>query len=89
MAKNYNTGKKGITGNTVIVGDLPIAVALRKFKKKVEESGVLQDYLDKQFYEKPTTERKRKKGSNLRQNGRGRREGKQQYVNFMTNIYFS
>jgi small subunit ribosomal protein S21 len=63
MAKNYNTGKKGITGNTVIVGDLPIAVALRKFKKKVEESGVLQDYLDKQFYEKPTTERKRKKGA--------------------------
>jgi small subunit ribosomal protein S21 len=36
---------------------------LRKFKKKVEESGVLQDYLDKQFYEKPTTERKRKKGA--------------------------
>lgn len=63
MAKNYNTGKKGVTGNTVIVGDLPIAVALRKFKKKVEESGVLQDYLDKQFYEKPTTERKRKKGA--------------------------
>ena len=64
MAKQFNNaGKKGITGNTVYVGEMPIAVALRKFKKKVEESGVLQDYLAKQFYEKPTTERKRKKGA--------------------------
>jgi small subunit ribosomal protein S21 len=62
MAKNYNTGRKGITGNMVIV-DGDFNKALRKFKKKVEESGVLQDYLDKQFYEKPTTERKRKKGA--------------------------
>jgi small subunit ribosomal protein S21 len=62
MAKNYNTGRKGITGNMVIV-DGDFNKALRKFKKKVEESGVLQDYLAKQFYEKPTTERKRKKGA--------------------------
>jgi len=62
MAKYYNTGRKGITGNMVIV-DGDFNKALRKFKKKVEESGVLQDYLDKQFYEKPTTERKRKKGA--------------------------
>jgi len=63
MARNYSTGKKGITGNTVIVGDMPIATALRKFKKKVEESGVLEAVKSKEFYEKPTTERKRKKGA--------------------------
>lgn len=37
--------------------------ALRRFKKKVEESGVLETLRKKEFYEKPTTERKRKKGA--------------------------
>ena len=50
-------------GNKVIVGDLPLAVALRKFKQKVEDSGVLETVKAKMFYEKPTTERKRKKGA--------------------------
>lgn len=52
-----------VFGNKVIVGDLPIAVALRKLKQKVEDSGILDDYRAKEFYEKPTTERKRKKGA--------------------------
>jgi small subunit ribosomal protein S21 len=50
-------------GNKVIVGDLPLNVALRKFKQKVEDSGVLETVRSKMFYEKPTTERKRKKGA--------------------------
>jgi small subunit ribosomal protein S21 len=37
--------------------------ALRRFKKKIEESGILDDLRKKEFYEKPTTERKRKKGA--------------------------
>ena len=37
--------------------------ALRRFKKKVEESGILETLRKKEFYEKPTTERKRKKGA--------------------------
>ena len=52
-----------VFGNKVIVGDLPIAVALRKLKQKIEDSGLLDDYRAKEFYEKPTTERKRKKGA--------------------------
>ena len=52
-----------LIGNKVIVGDLPLAVALRKFKQKVEDSGVLETVKAKMFYEKPTTERKRKKGA--------------------------
>ncbi len=52
-----------LMGNKVIVGDLPLAVALRKFKQKVEDSGVLETVKAKMFYEKPTTERKRKKGA--------------------------
>jgi len=52
-----------VFGNKVIVGDLPIAVALRKFKQKVENSGLLEDVKDNMFYEKPTTTRKRAKGA--------------------------
>jgi len=37
--------------------------AIRKFKKKVTDSGLLDDLKSRQFYEKPTTERKRKKGA--------------------------
>lgn len=47
----------------VYVKDNNVTVALRKFKKKVEESGVLIDYMDKLHYEKPTTKRKRKAGA--------------------------
>ena len=52
-----------VFGNKVIVGDLPLAVALRKFKQKVEDSGLLDDVKTKMFYEKPTTARKRAKGA--------------------------
>jgi small subunit ribosomal protein S21 len=52
-----------LLGNKILVGDLPLAVALRKFKQKVEDSGVLETVRAKMFYEKPTTERKRKKGA--------------------------
>jgi small subunit ribosomal protein S21 len=44
----------------VIVKDGNINLALKKFKKKVEESRRLIEVLDRQYYEKPTTARKRK-----------------------------
>lgn len=52
-----------ITGCKVIVGEMPINVALRKFKQKVDDSGKLEELKSRMFYEKPTTERKRKKGA--------------------------
>jgi small subunit ribosomal protein S21 len=54
---------KSFKGNTVVVGDMPINVALRKFKQKIDDSGKLEDLKARMFYEKPTTERKRKKGA--------------------------
>jgi small subunit ribosomal protein S21 len=48
-------------GNTVIVHDGNVEKALRKFKKKIMEQGKLQDLREREFFEKPTTERKRKK----------------------------
>jgi small subunit ribosomal protein S21 len=37
--------------------------ALRRFKNKVEESGLLDELRKREFYEKPTSERKRKRGA--------------------------
>jgi len=54
--------KKVGTGITVKDGE-NINSALRRFKKKIEESGILDTLRAKEFYEKPTTERKRKKGA--------------------------
>jgi small subunit ribosomal protein S21 len=48
-----------LRGLTVEVVDGQIEKALRKFKKKVAESGLLQDLRDREFYEKPTTARKK------------------------------
>ena len=37
--------------------------ALRRFKNKIEDLGTLKVLQSKEFYEKPTTERKRKKSA--------------------------
>jgi small subunit ribosomal protein S21 len=50
-------------GKGVIVKDGNVEKALRKFKKKVQDSGLLQELRDRETYEKPTTERKRKKSA--------------------------
>jgi small subunit ribosomal protein S21 len=60
MSRNKD---KGIQGSKVIVGDLPLQVALRKFKQRVDDSGKLEELKARSHFEKPTTERKRKKGA--------------------------
>lgn len=59
-----NKFQNNYLGSTVIVKDgEPFEKALRKFKKKIEESGKLETLRKKEFYEKPTTVRKRKAGA--------------------------
>ena len=48
---------------SVVVKDDNVERALRKFKKKIQESGLLEELRARETYEKPTTERKRKKGA--------------------------
>ena len=48
---------------SVKVTDGNVEKALRKFKKKITESGLLEELRARETYEKPTTERKRKKGA--------------------------
>lgn len=57
------SNNKNSKGLKIVVGDLPINVALKKFKQKVDDSGILEELKKRMYYEKPTTERKRKKGA--------------------------
>jgi small subunit ribosomal protein S21 len=52
-----------LRGRSVLVQDGNIERALRKFKKKIQASNILNDLRDREFYEKPTTERKRNKSA--------------------------
>ena len=52
-----------VIGNLVIVTHDNVEKALRKFKKKVAESGLLQDLRERETYEKPTTRRKKAKAA--------------------------
>ena len=56
----HNEKPKGLY---VIVGDMPLNTALRKFKQKVDDAGILETVKARMYYEKPTTVRKRKKGA--------------------------
>lgn len=53
--REYKRGVKVVEGK--------VDQALRKFKKKIQESGLLEELRARETYEKPTTERKRKKGA--------------------------
>lgn len=44
----------------------PFDVALRRFKRSCEKSGILSEIRRREFYEKPTTERKRAKASAIK-----------------------
>ena len=50
-------------GLTVVVTNDDVNRALKKLKNKMEDCGKLKDLQKKEFYEKPTTERKRKKAA--------------------------
>ena len=52
-----------LKGRSVTVQDNNVERALRKLKKKVQNSNILNDLRRKEFYEKPTTVKKRKKSA--------------------------
>ena len=51
-----------ILGRRVIVTDGNVEKALRKFKKKITDLGLLQEVRDRQEFVKPTVQRKVEKG---------------------------
>jgi len=53
-----------VKGTAIILKDgEDVNRALRRFKNKIEDLGTLKTLQSKEFYEKPTTERKRKKSA--------------------------
>lgn len=49
-----------LTGRSVLVTDGNVEKALRKFKKKIQTDGLLNELRDREFFTKPTTARKLK-----------------------------
>lgn len=41
----------------------PVDIAIRRFKRSCEKAGVLADVRKREFFEKPTQERKRKRAA--------------------------
>lgn len=60
MAYDKNENRE-MLGSKVYVKNDNVEQAIRKFKKKIQNSGLLLDLRAKEFYEKPTSVRKRKK----------------------------
>jgi len=59
-----NNNNQTKSGSKVFVKENEnINQALRRFKKKIEDSGLLEELRKHEFYEKPTTERKRRAGA--------------------------
>lgn len=56
-----NVKQKGV--GVAVKDNENINQALRRFKRKVEDSGKLEVLRKKEFYEKPTTKRKREAGA--------------------------
>lgn len=48
----------------------PFDVALRRFKRACEKAGVIAEVRAREFYEKPTLERKRKLAAAVKRNSR-------------------
>jgi small subunit ribosomal protein S21 len=55
-----------LMGSKVIVQNDNYEKALRTFKKKILESGKLIELKEKEFYEKPTTKRRKNKNQQIR-----------------------
>jgi len=53
--------------------------ALRKFKRKVNESGIMQEYKDRQYYQKPSEKRRLAKKQAIRRQQRAMQEERNNY----------
>ena len=61
MKKNYKSSNPNNDGLTVEVRNGDFTAALRRFKKKVQEAGIIQEVRDRQEYIKPSIKRAKAK----------------------------
>ena len=69
-AKPYMAQKKGdrVMPSVKVRENEPFEYALRRFKRSCEKAGVLAETRRREFYEKPTWERKRKAAAAVKRN---------------------
>ena len=79
MAQVRDPNEAGLS--VVVRGDSPqeFLKAMRKFKRKVAESGIINDYRDRQYYEKPSEKRRKAKKQAIRRQKRSNEENKNNY----------
>ena len=63
--RHNNNDKFEKRGLSVEVRNNDVAFALRKFKKKIAEDGILQELRAREFYEKPSTKRAKAKKAGI------------------------
>ena len=63
--RHNNNDKFEKRGLSVEVRNNDVAFALRKFKKKIAEDGLLQELRAREFYEKPSTKRAKAKKAGI------------------------
>jgi len=61
--RNRNNNEQSFRGLSVEVKNGDFNKALRIFKKKVQEDGLLQELREREFYEKPSAVRKKAKAA--------------------------
>lgn len=61
--RNNNNSNDRVKGLIVEVRNNDVNYALRKFKKKVQEDGILQEVRNREYYEKPSLVRKKSKAA--------------------------
>jgi|TARA_Y100000389_G_scaffold199913_1_gene239276 small subunit ribosomal protein S21 len=69
-------------GLSVVVrgeGEREFMKAMRKFKRKVAESGIINDFRDKQYYEKPSDKKRKAKKQAVRRQQRALLDNKNNY----------
>ena len=59
MRNQHNSDS--VRGLSVEVRNGDVNAAMRRFKKKVQESGILQELREREFYEKPSIQRAKAK----------------------------
>jgi len=67
IAKSFFRGKDYMPAVRVKENE-PFDVALRRFKRSCEKAGVLSEVRRREFYEKPTSVRKREKAAAVKRN---------------------
>lgn len=63
MPKHDKKQEQVVRGLKVEVRNNDVGFALRKFKKKIQEDGIMQELRSREFFEKPSLKRKKAKAA--------------------------